>query len=71
MYQPSSRDLDYLAAYLDEGTCANAAEALGVSEQAVKQRLWTMRLKARVVSNQQLIYELHEDLRKRRRSKAA
>lgn len=62
-YIPTEREMQALRAYLDGGTCKQAANLLGISEQAVKQHLWKMRLKARVDSTAKLLYEYHAALR--------
>jgi len=67
----TDRDLAVLDAYLNAGTCAKAAEDLDLREQTVKNRLYVMRLKARVSSNQQLVYELSDELRRWRRERSA
>lgn len=67
----NQRDLQVLSAYLTAGTCAKAGEDLGVTEQAVKNRLMMMRLKARVGTTEQLVYEYSDTLRQLRKGKAA
>ena len=67
----NDRDMAILDAYLNAGTCAKAAEDLEIREQTVKNRLYLMRLKARVTSNQQLVYEMSDALRRWRKGKAA
>lgn len=62
-YVPTDTEMRTLRAYLDAGTCKAAAGLLEISEQAVKQTLWRMRLKARVNSTAQLLYEFHGALR--------
>lgn len=65
-YTPTETELKVLRAYLDNGTCKAAGSVLGVSEQAIKQHLWRMRLKARVESTQQLMFALYAELRAQR-----
>jgi DNA-binding CsgD family transcriptional regulator len=62
-YIPTDREMEMLRAYLDAGTCKEAGVLLGVSEQAVKQTLWRMRLKARVNGTPQLLFLFHSELR--------
>jgi DNA-binding CsgD family transcriptional regulator len=62
-YIPTETEMRHLRAYLDAGTCKQAAELMGLSEQAVKQTLWRMRLKARVNSTEQLVFLFHSELR--------
>lgn len=68
MYQFSDKDLAILDAYVRDGTCAGAADGLGLAEQSVKNRLYLMRLKARVPTNVALVYELRDDLRAYRKA---
>lgn len=62
-YVPTEREMQVLRAYLDTGTCKQAGDLLEVSEQAIKQTLWRMRLKARANSTEQLVFLLHSELR--------
>ena len=71
MYRFSDKDLAILDAYVQNGTCAGAAEAVGLVEQSVKNRLYLMRLKARVPTNVALVYELRDDIRLFRKAKRA
>lgn len=70
-YDLTKRDLRILAAYLDFGTCEKAGKQLGIQGQSVKNALYLMRVKARVSTNQQLVYEYGAVLRRHRRKAAA
>ena len=61
-YIPTEREMQVLRAYLDAGTCKQAAELLEVSEQAIKQTLWRMRAKSGVAATTQLLFALHKEL---------
>jgi len=67
---PTDRELRILGAYLEAGTCVKAAADLHLSEQTVKNALYLLRLKMRVSSNQQLVYEFGPALRELSRSRA-
>ena len=71
MYRFSDKDLAILDAYVANETCRGAAEALDLAEQSVKNRLYLMRLKARVPTNVALVYELRDDLRAYRKNRRA
>lgn len=71
MYRFSDKDLAILDAYVADGTCRGAADALDLAEQSVKNRLYLMRLKARVPTNVALVYELRDDLRAYRKNRRA
>lgn len=70
-YDLTKRDLRILGAYLDFGTCDKAGKQLGIQGQTVKNALYTMRMKAHVATNQQLVYEYGAQLRRYRRKQAA
>lgn len=70
MFSPSERQLRILDAYVMAGTCARAGEDLGMAEQSVKNALYLLRLRARVSTNQQLVYEFGDQLRQLRRAGA-
>lgn len=72
MYELTKRELKILAAYLDYGTCQRAGESLRppIHAQTVKNALYLMRVKARVATNQQLVYEYGDAIRRFRRQKA-
>ena len=63
LFSPTERELRVLGAYVTAGTCRGAAEDLGIAEQTVKNALYQLRLKARVASNQQLVFEFNDALR--------
>lgn len=67
LFSPSQRELRLLDAYVMAGTCRKAGEDLGMAEQSVKNALYLLRLKARVSTNQQLVYEFADQLRGFRR----
>jgi hypothetical protein len=73
MYDLTKRELKILAAYLDYGTCEKAGKALKppILAQSVKNALYLMRVKARVATNQQLVYEYGAVLRRNRRKLVA
>ena len=71
MFRFSDKDLAILDAYVRNGTCAYAAASLDLAEQSVKNRLYLMRLKARVPTNVALVYELRDDLREYRKARRA
>ena len=67
MFQPTEKQLRVLGAYVTAGSCRAAAEDLGLAEQTVKNALYLLRLRARVATNQQLVYEFGDLLRRMRR----
>lgn len=71
MYRFSDKDLAILDAYVRNGTCQLAGDDLGLAQQSVKNRLYLMRLKARVPNNVALVYELRDDLRDYRKARRA
>lgn len=71
MFRFSDKDLAILDSYVRNGTCAYAAADLGLAEQSIKNRLYLMRLKARVPNNVALVYELRDDLREYRKNRRA
>lgn len=71
MYRFSDKDLAVLDAYVRNESCVAAADDLGLAVQSVKNRLYLMRLKARVPTNVALVYELRDDLRAYRKNRRA
>lgn len=68
MYQPTERELEVLRSVIDEGSCKEAAAALHISPQTVKNLLYLFRQKAHVNSTERLVYEYRDALRAARRT---
>jgi DNA-binding NarL/FixJ family response regulator len=61
--EPTPGELRVLRAYLEAGTCRDAARLLGVHEQTVKRRLANARSRVGVDTNAQLVLALAQTLR--------
>lgn len=64
MMRLKPQELRYLHAYIHAGTYKQAAVALGVSEQAVKTRLYRTRERVGISSTPMLIHVYHAALKR-------